>query len=209
MIRDEKITTIKIGRVYQPSIQPQLVLTTVDHEDDVGEDIEEEIIEDDVLTRANEYEDFNNEEDWRTEVHIFLKEGVLPIDIKLARKTQSTEGRYQLRDGILYKKLFLGPLLRCLSREEGHCILKEIHDGDAGNHSGMRSLADKTKMQEYYWTQIIEDAAKMARRCEECQRFSKKNHAPATKLNSVGSPWTFAKWGVDIVVPLVEGTGKR
>lgn len=158
-------------------------------------------------SRENEDEEFSNEEDWRTEIHLFLKEGGLPTDSKQSRKIQSKVGRYDLRDGIMYKKSFLGPLLCCLSTEEGHRILKDIHYGYAGNHSGMRSLADKSKMQGYYWPQMIRDAARMSRRCEE--RFPKRIHAPATKLNSVDSPCPFEKWGIDIVGPLVEGTWKR
>ncbi|XP_026397123.1 uncharacterized protein LOC113291849 [Papaver somniferum] len=181
MLKDENIKAIKITRVYEPSITPQQSFAT-NREDDVGEDIgddsvgediAEDFIEDDIMTRASEDEDFINEEDWRTEINLYLEEGTLPTDLKQARLIQSKAGRYDLRDGVLYKKSFLGPLLRCLSREEGHRILKDIHYGDAGNHSGMRSLADKAKMQGYYWPQMIRDAARMSRRCEECQRFAK------------------------------------
>lgn len=115
----------------------------------MGEDIADDFVEDDILLIAKEDKDFKNEEDWRTEVHLFLEEGTLPADLKQARKIQSKAGRYDLRNGVLYKKSFLGPLLWCLSREEGHRILKDIHYEDAGNHSGMRSLADKAKMQGY------------------------------------------------------------
>ncbi|XP_026396218.1 uncharacterized protein K02A2.6-like [Papaver somniferum] len=177
-------------------------------DDDVGEDIAEDFVEDDILTRANEDEDFSNEEDWRTEVHLYLREGTLPTDLKQDRKIQSKAGIYDLRDGVLYKKSFLGLLLCCLSRKEGHRVLKDIHYGDAGNHSGMRSLADKEKMQGYYWPKMIRDAARMSRRCEECQRFFKRIHALAMNLNSVDSPWPFSKWGIYIVGPLIEGSGK-
>ncbi|XP_026399282.1 uncharacterized protein LOC113295149 [Papaver somniferum] len=154
MLKDESVKAIKITRVYEPSITPRQAFTT-NREDDVGEDIVdddvgEDFVEDDILSRANEDEDFKNEEYWRTEVHLFLEEGTLPTDLKQARKIQSKEGRYDLRDGVLYKKSFLDPLLRCLSREEGHRILKDIHYGDAGHHSVMRSLGDKAKMQGYY-----------------------------------------------------------
>ncbi|XP_026450577.1 uncharacterized protein LOC113350659 [Papaver somniferum] len=172
MMKDASIQAIKITRVYEPSIIPQKSFAT-HREDDVGEDIVDDDVrediaddfgEDAILSRANEDEDFSNEEDWRTEVHLFLEQGTLPTDLKQAWKVQWKAGRYDLRDGILYNKSFLGPLLRCLSREEGHCILKDIHYGDAGNHIRMRSLADKTKIQGYYWPQMIRDAARMSRR---------------------------------------------
>ncbi|XP_026459938.1 uncharacterized protein LOC113360668 [Papaver somniferum] len=216
MLKHESVKAIKVTRVYEPSVTPQKSFATNREDDiwediaddDVGEDIAEYFIEDDIMTRANEDEDFSNEEDWRTEVHLYRKEGTLPADLKKARKIQSKAGRYDIRDGVLYKKSFLGALLRCLSREEGHRVLKDIHYGDAGNHSGMRSLKDKAKMQGYYWPQMIRDSARMYRRCEECQRFSKRIHAPAMKLNSVDSPWHFSKWGINIVGPLIEGSGK-
>ncbi|XP_026399053.1 uncharacterized protein LOC113294895 [Papaver somniferum] len=196
MLKDESVKAIKISSVYEPSIIPQQSLAThrKDNvgediaEDDVREDIYDDFMEDDIVTKAYEDEDFTKEKDWRSEIHLNLQEGTLPADLKLSRKIQAKAGRYDLRDGILYKKSFLGPLLRCVSRQEGHLILKEIHYGDAGNHSGMRSLSDKAKMQGYYWTHMIRDAARMARRCEECQQFSRRIHAPATKLNSVDSP---------------------
>ncbi|XP_026410442.1 uncharacterized protein LOC113305642 [Papaver somniferum] len=157
MLRDENVKAIKITRVYESSVNPQQSFAT-NREDDVGEDIADDdagediadyFVEDDILSRSNEDEYFSIGEDWRTGVYLFLKEGTLPTDLKQSRKVQSKAWRYDLRDGVLYKKSFLGPLLRCLSREEGHRILKDIHYGDAGNHSGMRSLADKAKMQGY------------------------------------------------------------
>ncbi|XP_026400604.1 uncharacterized protein LOC113296515 [Papaver somniferum] len=178
MLKDENVKAIKIKRVYEPSITPRQFFATNREndvwedigDDDVGEDIVEDFIEDDIMMRENGDEDFNNEEDWRTEIHLYLEGGTLPTELKKARKIQLRAGRYDLHDGVLYEKSFLGPLLRCLSREEGHRILKDIHYEDVGNHSGMRSLADKAKMQGYYWPQMIRDAARMSRRCEECQR---------------------------------------
>ncbi|XP_026428715.1 uncharacterized protein LOC113324633 [Papaver somniferum] len=101
MLKDESIQAIKITRVYEPSVFPQESFAT-NREDDVGEDIADDDVgeeiaddfhEDDIMTRANEDEDFKNEEDWRTEVHLFLKEGTLPTDLKQARKVQPKEGR--------------------------------------------------------------------------------------------------------------------
>ncbi|XP_026439729.1 uncharacterized protein LOC113338549 [Papaver somniferum] len=137
ILRDESAKAIKVARVYEPSITPQQSFS-INREDDVGEDIadddvgediHDDFVEDDILSRANEDEYFSSKEDWRTEIHMFLEEGMLPVDLKQARKIQSRGGRYDIRNGILYKKSFLGLLLRCLSREEGHRALKNIHYG--------------------------------------------------------------------------------
>ncbi|XP_026450749.1 uncharacterized protein LOC113350857 [Papaver somniferum] len=110
MLKDENVKPINITTVYEPSISPQQVLATTNREDDVGEDIAEDdagedivedFAEDDIMTIPNEDENFSNEEDWRTEVYLFLKEGTLPADMKQSRKVQSKSRRYELRDEIL------------------------------------------------------------------------------------------------------------
>ncbi|XP_026417452.1 uncharacterized protein LOC113312935 [Papaver somniferum] len=114
MLKDERVKAIKITRVYEPSVIPQQAFATNREDDiggdiaddDVGDDIADDFVEYDILSRANEDEDFKNEEHWRTEVHLFLEEGTLRADLKQARKIQSKEGRYDLRDRVLYKKYF-------------------------------------------------------------------------------------------------------
>ncbi|XP_026416910.1 uncharacterized protein LOC113312369 [Papaver somniferum] len=96
-------------------------------------------------------------DDWRTPIIKYLTNGDLPSDQQLAHKIISRSGNYQLRDGVLYKQSYLGPLFRCISFAEGHDILKEIHYGYAGNHSGGRSLAHKARLQGYFWPRMNED----------------------------------------------------
>ncbi|XP_026458860.1 uncharacterized protein LOC113359442 [Papaver somniferum] len=119
MLKHESVKAIKVSRVYEPSIIPQQSLATHRKddigediaEDDVGEDIVDDFMEDDIVTKPNEDEDFTKENDWRSDIHLYLKEGTLPADLKQARKIQAKAWRYDLRDGALYEKYFLGPLL--------------------------------------------------------------------------------------------------
>ncbi|XP_026459831.1 uncharacterized protein LOC113360543 [Papaver somniferum] len=118
ILRDESVESIKVTRIYEPSITPQQSFATHREDDvgedivneDAGEDIHDDFVEDDILSRENEDEDFSNEEDWRTEIHLLLEQGTLPAYLKQARKIQSKAGTYDLCGGILYKKSFLGPL---------------------------------------------------------------------------------------------------
>ena len=48
-----------------------------------------------------------------------------------------------LIDWVLYKRGYTLPLLKCLSKDEAAYVLKEIHKGVCGNHSGGRVLAHK------------------------------------------------------------------
>ncbi|KAL5570185.1 hypothetical protein UlMin_026760 [Ulmus minor] len=73
----------------------------------------------------------------------YLKICKVPEDKNQARRLRIKAARYTLLDGVLYKKSFSGPLLRCIIREESEVVLKSIHSGVCGNHSGGQSLAHK------------------------------------------------------------------
>jgi hypothetical protein len=54
-------------------------------------------------------------------------------------------------NGQLYKRGNSIPLLKCLAGWEALSILKEIHDGIAGQHLGGRALTKKVLRAGYYW----------------------------------------------------------
>ena len=55
---------------------------------------------------------------------------------------------------------------------------------------------------------MLRDCAEFVKKCDKCQRFSDKKHAPASELTSVFSPWPFSKWAMDIVGPFPIAPGK-
>ncbi|XP_075670025.1 uncharacterized protein LOC142639773 [Castanea sativa] len=78
----------------------------------------------------------SNEECWTTPIMAYLKEGKLPDDKENARKLKVTAARFVLIKNVLYKRGFSRPYLRCLGREEADYVMREIHEGVCGNHSG-------------------------------------------------------------------------
>ncbi|XP_074336586.1 uncharacterized protein LOC141673743 [Apium graveolens] len=76
--------------------------------------------------------------------------GAVPEDKLQARRLRYQAAKYIEYDGILYKRGFNQPLLRCVDMEEGNYILREVHEGICGNHSGGGSLALKVLRQGYY-----------------------------------------------------------
>jgi hypothetical protein len=117
--------------------------------------------------------------------------------------------RYVLIGGSLYRRGYTEPLLKCLKSSEAEYILKEIHEGVCGNHSGSRMLAHKAMRAGYYWPTMNKDSVKLVRKCDKCQRFARVMKQPPEKLSPITSPWPFAKWGVDIVGPMPPGKGGR
>ncbi|XP_026378888.1 uncharacterized protein LOC113273369 [Papaver somniferum] len=165
MLRDGNTTSVQIGRIYEPSIegltsavegtlavQTRAMREAEKEKEDEG--IEEPDNEADEANEDQSMSDGSNEDeaedDWRIPIHQYLDKGTLSTDVKEARKLESKASMYILRDGILYRRSFLGPLMRFLSQTEGRRILHDIHSREAGNHSARRSLAIKSKMQGYY-----------------------------------------------------------
>ncbi|RDX90226.1 hypothetical protein CR513_27934, partial [Mucuna pruriens] len=44
------------------------------------------------------------------------------------------------------------------------------------------------------------------KKCDICQRFADVHKAPPEQLHSIMSPWSFHKWGVDILGPFPIAT---
>ncbi|KAL0293068.1 UNVERIFIED_CONTAM: hypothetical protein Sradi_6958400 [Sesamum radiatum] len=84
--------------------------------------------------------------------------GTLPQDLKEARAIQVRGGRFTLIGGELYKREFSQPYLKCINQDKVEYVLREIHEGSCGNHSGGRALASKALRQGYFWPTMRKDA---------------------------------------------------
>ncbi|KAJ9566095.1 hypothetical protein OSB04_002061 [Centaurea solstitialis] len=140
-----------------------------------------------------------NEEiyNWSLDVWNYLKHDQLPEDKMEARKTRSKASRYTIFEDQLYRRSTTGILLRCItSKVQINQILQEMHDGECGNHTGGRSLANRISRQGYYWPTLREDAITYVQRCDACQKHSGMIHRPSEPLHSVLVPWPFMRWGM-------------
>jgi hypothetical protein len=86
-------------------------------------------------------------------------------------------------------------MLKCVTETEGIQILREVHSGTCGSHSGPRALAAKVICQGFYWPTIICIANRVARSCEACQKLSPRssNLLQFTKL--IAHTWPLQRWG--------------
>ncbi|KAJ9553755.1 hypothetical protein OSB04_017800 [Centaurea solstitialis] len=153
-----------------------------------------------------------NEEiyNWSLDVWNYLKHDQLPEDKMEARKTRSKASKYTIFEDQLYRRSTTGLLLRCItSKVQINQILQEMHDGECGNHTGGRSLANRISRQGYYWPTLREDAITYVQRCDACQKHSGMIHRPSEPLHSVLIPWPFMRWGMDIVGKLPPAPGQK
>ena len=114
----------------------------------------------------------NSEYNWTTPLITYLKAGVLPDEKGAARKLKVQASRFVLIKDILYKRGFSRPYLRCLCKEEANYVMREVHEGIYGNHSGARSLVHKLIRAGYYWPTMMKDAQAYVQSYDKCQRFS-------------------------------------
>ncbi|KAK9066680.1 hypothetical protein SSX86_014003 [Deinandra increscens subsp. villosa] len=147
-------------------------------------------------------------ESWTTPIVKYLTDGRLPLDKGEARKLRSKCENYQMVNGILYRRTYLGPLLRCVDPEEANYLIREIHMGICGIHAGPKAVVAKLKGAGYYWPGMHAMAVEELKRCMSCQKYAPVISRPKNNLIPVTSAWPFQKWAVDIVGPFPEATGR-
>ncbi|XP_021971564.1 uncharacterized protein LOC110866727 [Helianthus annuus] len=138
---------------------------------------------------------------WYTPVLKFLINGELPPARGEAQKVQTQALQYEVNNGVLYRKSYLGPLLRCVPPTEGKYLISEIHAGLCGIHAGPRAVVAKIHNAGYYWPGMHKDAVVELRKCRSCQKFAPQTLRPKNNLIPVTAAWPFQKWAVDIVGP--------
>ncbi|XP_074352598.1 uncharacterized protein LOC141691736 [Apium graveolens] len=95
---------------------------------------------------------------WMTSILAYIREGSLPDEKNEARRIKYKAARYVIYDEILYRRGFSVPLLKYIHGEECNYILREVHEGICGNHSGeAEPLATITarKLREFVYRAIV------------------------------------------------------
>jgi hypothetical protein len=142
---------------------------------------------------------------WMMPIISYLQRGTLPDNRHEARRLKVRASRFLMLQGTLYKRSFSLPYLRCLAPDEANYVMREIHEGVCGDHSGARALQKKIVRAGYYWPSMKADACQFVQRCDKCQRFANLLHSPPAVLVPMTAPWPFAQWGLDIMGPFPIG----
>jgi hypothetical protein len=119
-------------------------------------------------------------EDWRAEIITFLQGNCLSNDEAYNKRMEARTRPYVIIEGELYKHGVCSPLLKCLSRNEGQELMKEIHAGLCGAHIGSRPLLGKVFRQCFYWPKAALDAADLVQKCENCQNYARDQKQPSS-----------------------------
>jgi hypothetical protein len=113
-----------------------------------------------------------------------------------------------LVDSKLYRRgARSGVLIKCVTKEDGYDILREIHEGVCGNHAASRMLVGKAYRAGFWWPTAVSDAEDLVRRCQNCQFFGKQSHVPAHSLITIPPSWSFACWSLNMIGPFTTAPG--
>jgi hypothetical protein len=82
-------------------------------------------------------------QDWRTEILTFLQGNHLANDEVYIKRVHARTRPYKIIEELLYKEGVCSPLLKCISRDEGQEMIREMHAGICGSHNGPRTLVGK------------------------------------------------------------------
>ena len=103
-------------------------------------------------------QEVNSDKNWTAPLIAYLRTSLLPDGKVAARKMKVQASRFVLIRDVLYKRGFSRPYLRSLSCDEADYVMREVHKGIYGNHSGARSLVHKLIRAGYYWPTMLKDA---------------------------------------------------
>nr|GEV36144.1 reverse transcriptase domain-containing protein [Tanacetum cinerariifolium] len=101
---------------------------------------------------------------WMTPIIEYLRDETLPDNRKEARKLRIKARQYELLEGILYRRSFLKPWLRCVGPLQADYLIREIHEGSCSMHAGPQSVVSKAMQSGYYWPTMHHDAQEMIRK---------------------------------------------
>ncbi|GJZ72128.1 reverse transcriptase domain-containing protein [Tanacetum coccineum] len=138
----------------------------------------------------------------------YLRDETLPNDRKEVSKLRIKARQYELLEGILDKRSFLKPWLRCVGPLQADYVIREIHEGSCSMHVGLLSMVAKAMRSGYYWPTMHRDAREIICKCKDCQIHRPVPRHHQQPLAPIMAPWTFYKWGIDIAGPFSGGPGK-
>ena len=141
---------------------------------------------------------------------LYLKEGMLPDDDKLAKKTVAEATLYTIFNDILY---YIGPTQTETSRvvvpqQLRQKVMQDYHDGHlAGHFSGPRLY--KTLVRRWWWPHMYTDAMNYAKNCPQCAIVEGTGRRQRPLLQPIITERPFQIVGVDIMELPVTAKGNK
>ncbi|XP_014499228.1 uncharacterized protein LOC106760287 [Vigna radiata var. radiata] len=138
-------------------------------------------------------------DDWRREIVRLIQQQEAGTILRTEESKQVA--RYVMVGEELYRRGYVTPMLKCLSKDESEYVMQELHERICGRHGSGRSLRARALRAGFYWPTMEKDCQAFVVKCLACQKHGNIIRTPAAALSAIVSPWPFAQWGMDIVGP--------
>jgi hypothetical protein len=106
--------------------------------------------------------------DWMSPIKAYMDNQLISYDNAEIERIACKFRMYHLIDGVLYMQGANGMMMRCISKEEGSQLLRNIHSGICGVHSSWRSIVGKIFRHGFYWPTAKDDALEIITKCKDC-----------------------------------------
>lgn len=134
--------------------------------------------EEDMLPIAETFPDeqllhLQSKEPWYADIVNFLVTGILPHELKKAKKDKiKNDSKYYIWDEPYLWKLGSDQVIRrCVPNDEIYSILTYCHNYACGGHFGPKRTARKILDSGFYWETLFKDAYQFCKSCEKCQNM--------------------------------------
>jgi hypothetical protein len=109
---------------------------------------------------------------------------------------------------VLFCVNYYGVILRFLEREYADKVLKQLHDGPAGEHFAGNTTAHKILRDGYYWPTLFRDAHTYARNYKTFQISAGREKRVDVPHQIVVVSRPFKQWGLDIIGEITPSSSK-
>ncbi|GJW03690.1 reverse transcriptase domain-containing protein [Tanacetum coccineum] len=104
----------------------------------------------------------------------YLEKGKLLEDPVDTRTLMEKIGNYTIEDGVLYRKSYLVPLMRCVGPLQANYVIRGVHMGLCGMHDGPRQVVDKAMDLGYFWPSMHRDVRELIKQRKLIWEFYKE-----------------------------------
>ncbi|GJZ25363.1 reverse transcriptase domain-containing protein [Tanacetum coccineum] len=125
---------------------------------------------------------------------------MLPEDLVDARTLMEKIRNYTMEDGVLYRKSYLVPLMRCVGPLQANYVIREVHMGSCGMHDGPRQVVAKAMNLGYYWPFMHRNVREVIAACDDCQAHAFVPRLPKTYMILVTLVCPFIKFGIPATI---------
>nr|GEW20485.1 hypothetical protein [Tanacetum cinerariifolium] len=102
--------------------------------------------------------------------------------------------------GVLYKRYYLVPLMRCVGPLQANYVIREVHIGSYRMHDGPRHVVAKVMNLGYYWPSMHRDAKELIRACDDSQAHAFVPRLLKTDMISITSDNIVSKLGIPATI---------